>query len=102
MAVLKFRDENGNIVEVLAIKGEKGEKGADGTVTFNDLTDAQKESLKGDKGKDGYTPVKWIDYYTEADREEVVKDVERRAIGDIETAVDGIIAIQENLIGGDV
>ena len=31
--------------------GPKGEKGADGTVSFNDLTDEQKESLRGQDGK---------------------------------------------------
>lgn len=31
-------------------KGDKGDKGADGTVAFDDLTDAQKEWLKGESG----------------------------------------------------
>lgn len=34
-------------------KGEPGEKGADGTMTFEDLTDEQKATLKGDKGEPG-------------------------------------------------
>lgn len=34
-------------------QGPQGEKGADGTMTFEDLTPAQKESLKGDKGDQG-------------------------------------------------
>jgi hypothetical protein len=34
--------------------------GEDGTMSFEDLTPAQKESLKGD---DGYTPVKGVDYF---------------------------------------
>jgi hypothetical protein len=32
------------------LKGEKGEKGTDGTMTFEDLTDEQKATLKGEKG----------------------------------------------------
>lgn len=48
MAILRIRDANGNIQEILAIKGEKG---ADGT--FEALTPEQKESLKGEKGADG-------------------------------------------------
>ena len=61
-------------------KGEKGDKGEDGTLTFEELTEEQKTSLKGDKGdtgsagkdgKDGYTPVKGVDYWTEADKTEV-------------------------------
>ena len=52
------------------LKGEKGDKGADGTMSFNDLTEEQKTSLKGDKGEngqDGYTPVKGVDYFTNED-----------------------------------
>ena len=42
MAILKFRDENGVVHEVLALKGEKGDRGVDGNVSF---TDADKEEL---------------------------------------------------------
>ena len=83
-------------------QGEQGPKGADGTMTFEELTDEQKESLrgpqgiqgeqgpqgpKGDKGDtgpqgipgndgaDGYTPQKGVDYWTEADRTQMVSDV---------------------------
>ena len=45
MAILKIKDENGNIIEVPA--------------------------LKGDKGDNGYTPVKGTDYWTEADKAEI-------------------------------
>lgn len=34
-------------------QGPQGEKGADGTMTFEELTDEQKASLKGDKGDPG-------------------------------------------------
>ena len=34
-------------------KGDPGEKGADGTVSFDELTEEQKESLKGESGYDG-------------------------------------------------
>lgn len=33
--------------------GERGERGADGTMTFEDLTSAQRESLRGPAGDDG-------------------------------------------------
>ena len=35
------------------LHGEKGEKGKDGTMTFEDLTDEQRESLRGDPGEKG-------------------------------------------------
>lgn len=75
MAVLKIRDENGVVHEIVALKGEKGDKGADGTVAFDELTDAQKAMLKGEKGDagdNGYTPQRGVDYYTEDDKNEMV------------------------------
>ena len=32
-------------------------------------------SLKGDKGEDGYTPIKGVDYFTKEDKQEMVDDV---------------------------
>ncbi len=49
--ILKIKDKNGNWISVPAIRGEKGK---DGTVSFNDLSEEQKESLKGKDGKDGF------------------------------------------------
>ena len=48
------------------LKGEQGIPGKDGTMTFEDLTDEQRESLRGPKGGNGspgYTPRKGIDYF---------------------------------------
>ena len=55
---------------IQTIKGQKGDKGD--KLTFNDLTDAEKASLKG---ADGYTPVKGTDYWTTDDKAEIVNDV---------------------------
>lgn len=47
-----------NEASLYILKGEtgaQGEKGADGTMTFEDLTPEQKASLKGDKGDKGDT-----------------------------------------------
>ena len=43
MAILKIRDADGNVQEILAIRGKDGKNGVD--------------------GKDGYTPVKGGDYF---------------------------------------
>ena len=59
-------------------QGPQGPKGADGTMTFADLTAEQRESLRGPAGvdgEDGYTPVKGVDYWTDADKAEMVNDV---------------------------
>ena len=56
MSILRIKDENGVWHDVYTLKGEKGDKGedgADGTVAFDDLTDEQKASLKGEKGEPG-------------------------------------------------
>lgn len=36
-----------------SLRGPKGDRGADGTMTFEDLTPEQRETLKGDKGEPG-------------------------------------------------
>ena len=46
-------------------RGEKGERGEDGTVTFEELTQEQKASLKGEKGEDYIL--------TEADKQEIAQ-----------------------------
>ena len=60
-------------------KGDKGDKGD--PFTYSDFTAEQLAALKGDKGdtgapgKDGKTPVKGTDYWTAADKQEIVNDV---------------------------
>lgn len=39
MAILRIRDSNGNIQEILAIKGEKGDKGDSYILTPDDKTE---------------------------------------------------------------
>lgn len=71
MAVTKIRDKNGVFQSMLSIKGENG-----------------------------YTPIKGTDYYTPEEKAELVQEIEQTAIGDIDAALDHIIAIQNELIGG--
>lgn len=52
--ILKIKDPTtGEFVVITAIQGPKGNKGEDGTMTFSDLTDEQKESLRGAQGIQG-------------------------------------------------
>ena len=79
--------------------GPTGPAGADGTMKFEELTDEQRETLRGpsgpagEPGKDGvngkdgkdgvdgkdglsgYTPQKGVDYFTDADKAELVNAV---------------------------
>lgn len=57
-AILRVRQADGSFVEIPALKGTKGEDGKDGA-----------------NGKDGYTPQKGTDYWTPADKAEMVNDV---------------------------
>lgn len=61
--------------------GETGAPGKDGNVSFNDLSEEQKASLKGDPGDDGYTPVKGVDYWTDADIAEIKNYVDEAILG---------------------
>lgn len=49
----------------------------------------------------GQLPIKGVDYFTDEDKNTLTNEVEKNIIGDIETALDSIIAIQNELIGGD-
>ena len=92
MSILRIRDASGNVQEIPVIKGDKGDrgpKGADGlTPTFefatmsNDVLDGtQVRILIGGELIDsffvynGRTPVKGEDYWTTADKTEIVNDV---------------------------
>ncbi len=62
------------------IPGPKGEDGAPGAAfTYDMFTTEQLAALKGPKGEkgdpgtNGTTPVKGVDYYTDADKQEMVQ-----------------------------
>ena len=80
-AILRVRDENGNVVDIPAIKGKDG---ADGYTPIKgiDYFDGAKGDTgeQGAKGKDGYTPVKGTDYFTETDKNEIVAAVKNQLI----------------------
>lgn len=143
MAILRIKDENGNITDVPAIKGDKGAKGDKGdpgsngidgvsathswngtilTVTSASGTySADLKGEKGDKGDKGDTGEQgiqgesavhvgedeptdssliWLDLGEEQE-EVATKAYVDNQIGDIEAVLDGIIAIQNSLIGGE-
>lgn len=58
MSILRVRDAQGNVVDIPALVGPQGPPGPAGGV-----------------GADGKTPVKGEDYFTEADKSEMVSAV---------------------------
>lgn len=56
--MLRIKNENGEWVEVIALKGDTGPAGSTGPA-----------------GADGKTPVKGTDYFTTADKNEIVAQV---------------------------
>lgn len=73
-------------------QGEKGDKGDPGEQGPQGIPGEKGE--KGDPGADGRTPVKGVDYFTEADREDVVQQV----IAALGTPVFGRVDGEKNII----
>ncbi|MEE0896309.1 MAG: hypothetical protein U0L88_01595 [Acutalibacteraceae bacterium] len=48
---------------------------------FNGSEEEWIASLKGDRGEDGYTPVKGVDYWTDADKAEIKSYVDEAILG---------------------
>ena len=72
-----------------------------GAKTLQELVDYALAEAKASgefKGDPGHTPIKGADYWTEEDIEEIKSGLNETVLGDIETALDTIIAIQEELI----
>lgn len=84
--VLSITSANGTTaVDLKGDKGEKGNKGDTGT--------------KGDKGDKGDTPQRGIDYYTPEEKEAFVTEVIEAVSADFNTALDGILAIENAILG---
>ena len=82
MSVLKIKNENGEWVGVPAIQGPQGpqgETGAQGLTGPKGEPGPQglpgSEGPQGPKGNDGHTPVKGTDYWTAADKQEIINEV---------------------------
>lgn len=72
MSVIKVRNEEGEFVDIPVIQGAKGDKGDKG-----DIGPQGEQGPPGQDGTDGKTPVKGVDYFTEADKQEFIEEVEQ-------------------------
>ena len=72
--VLTFsNNQRTNVGNVIGAKGDKGDQGAAGAT--GDKGDKGDKGDPGNNGSDGYTPQKGVDYYTEADKAEMIEAV---------------------------
>ena len=72
-----------------------------GTNNITTGTAIQPSNVIVDYYQKPYIPQKGVDYYTEAEKQEIIQEIKLNVTGDIETALDDIIAIQNSLMGGD-
>ena len=85
-----FEEDGRMMLNLTLPRGEKGD-----AFTYSDFTAAQLDSLKGADGKDGDDGKDYV--LTDTDKNEIAEI----AVGDIESAIDEIIAIKNLLIGGE-
>lgn len=112
-AVITITDHKGTTTATVK-NGKDGKDGKDGytPIKGKDYFDGKDgidgyTPVKGKDyfdGKDGKTPEKGVDYFTADEKSEMIAEVTdglSPVLGDIESALDGIIATQTNYIGGD-
>lgn len=68
-------------------------------VTITDINGEQSfDVMNGEKGADGYTPQREIDYWTPADKAEITAYIDTQ-LGEVDKALDEVIALQDYYTG---
>ena len=82
MAIMRIRDEDGNIYEIPVVKGDKGDPGytPQKGIDYFDGADGYTPQKNVDYF-DGHTPVKGVDYFTEEDVAGFLAEVTPETIG---------------------
>ncbi len=111
VSVTQTMTEDGIWLDFTLPRGEKGDKGEKGEQGPQGIRGEQgPEGIKGKDGADGadgrdgadgYTPQKGVDYWTEDDITEMKNDVSTEIEAELNTALQEIIAIQEELMTPD-
>ena len=80
--ILSIEGESTRTFNIGKVKGEKGDKGTDGYTPQKgiDYFDG-KDGKDGQNGKDGYVPIRGIDYWTEDDIAEIKSYVDEAILG---------------------
>ena len=68
--ILRVKNEQGQFIDIPAIKGADGKP-----FKYEDFTPEQLEALRGPAGADGKTPIRGIDYYTDEDIAYIINEV---------------------------
>ena len=72
-----FLYEDFTAEQLASLKGEKGDKGEQGIQGIQGLKgETGEKGDTGEKGNDGYTPRKGVDYYTDEDKAEIIKEIQ--------------------------
>lgn len=77
-------------------KGDKGEKGEKGDQGIQGV--AGKDGVNGKDGVDGKTPVKGVDYFTDADKQKLIEEIDVNAEIPIVNQTLNIVEIQPNCL----
>lgn len=115
MALLRIRKPDGEIVEIASLPGAKGEDGKTPEKGVDYFTPEEQEAflasaktyadeqddLLEEKLNSAYAAANAYTDEKAALAEDNAKAYMDEQLGDIETALDGILAMQEALIGGD-
>lgn len=78
--MIKVRDKDGNIIDIPALNGES----AYNIAVKNGFVGTEAEwieSLKGERGEIGKTPIKGQDYWTESDIAEIQSYIDTQILG---------------------
>lgn len=77
MAIVRVRDKDGNYIDIPALNGES----AYDIAVKNGFVGTEAEWLESLRGEKGVSPVKGIDYWTEADIAEIKSYVDDAILG---------------------
>lgn len=100
MALLKIRDENGKVVEIPVLKGDKGDSGEQGispTVVVTEIEGGHRVTIADVNGEKSFDILDGESMEFNPESFASVEYVDNK-IGDIDTALDNIIAQQESII----
>lgn len=93
MAILKVQNQDGTWTEIPAIVGPEGPKGETGPAGPEGPQGPQ-----GNQGIPGKTPVKGVDYFTDDDIAEIVREVWESYSGEVDVKTDETLIMKDGIL----